>query len=286
MLLCGAHTGWSHQNGAVSEQSMVDRGPRLPDVGGNARRWWEIGIVLALSLGASAVYSIISIIAKLTAGPPLSDQSAAINTTQSTREWLDFSYQFLGLFFQLAPVALVVYLLWRPAQSGFARMGLDLRSPGRDLGRGALLIAAIGIPGIGVYALGRALGVTVAVSTFPDTMYWWTIPMLVFSAIRAGLQEEVIIIGYLYTRLREIGWGWWTIILSTAVLRGSYHLYQGIGPFFGNVAMGIAFGWCYKRWGRVMPLVVAHAIIDIISFAGFPLAVAWWPEIFAATPTS
>lgn len=285
-MVCGVLGATSHQNGAVSEQNTTVRGPYLPEGAGDSRRWWEIGIVLALSLGASAVYSIISLIAKLTAGPPLSDQSAAINTTQATREWLDFSYQFLGLFFQLAPVALVIYLLWQPGRSGFARMGLDLRSPGRDLGRGLLLVAAIGVPGIGVYALGRALGVTVAVSTFPDTMYWWTIPMLVFSALRAGLQEEVIIIGYLYTRLREIGWGWWTIILSTAVLRGSYHLYQGIGPFFGNVAMGIAFGWCYKRWGRVMPLVVAHTVIDIISFAGFPLAVAWWPEIFAATPSS
>ena len=30
-----------------------------------------------------------------------------------------------------------------------------------------------------------------------------------------------------------------------------------------------------------MPLVVAHKVIDIISSAGFQLAVAWRPEIFA-----
>jgi hypothetical protein len=30
-----------------------------------------------------------------------------------------------------------------------------------------------------------------------------------------------------------------------------------------------------------MPLVVAHVIIDIVSFVGYPLAVAWWPQIFA-----
>ncbi|MGG7508563.1 CPBP family intramembrane glutamic endopeptidase [Plantibacter sp. YIM 135249] len=246
----------------------------------NRRRWWEIGIVLGLSLGASAVYSIVSIIAKLTLDTKLSDQSAAINQSQSTREWLDFTYQFLGLFFQLVPVALVIYLLWQPARSGFARIGLDLRSPGRDFGRGLLLFAVIGIPGIGVYALGRALGLTVAVVPAPLDTYWWTVPILVFSAIRAGLQEEVIVVGYLFAKLREIGWNTWTIILSTSVLRGSYHLYQGIGPFFGNVAMGVVFGWCYQRWGRVMPLVVAHAIIDIVSFVGYPLAAAWWPGLF------
>ncbi len=45
--------------------------------------------------------------------------------------------------------------------------------------------------------------------------------------------------------------------------------------------MGLVFGWCYKRWGRVMPLVVAHTIIDIVAFVGYPLAAAWWPAIFA-----
>ena len=50
----------------------------------------------------------------------------------------------------------------------------------------------------------------------------------------------------------------WTIILAAAALRGSYHLYQGFGPFIGNFVMGVVFGWCYTRWGRVMPLVIAH----------------------------
>jgi membrane protease YdiL (CAAX protease family) len=80
--------------------------------------------------------------------------------------------------------------------------------------------------------------------------------------------------------LRQLGWGKWQIILSAAVLRGSYHLYQGIGPFFGNVVMGIVFGWCYWRWGRVMPLVIAHWIIDIASFVGYAWALATFPALF------
>jgi hypothetical protein len=46
--------------------------------------------------------------------------------------------------------------------------------------------------------------------------------------------------------------------------------------------MGVVFGWCYARWGRTMPLVIAHWIIDIVSFVGYPLAVGWWPALFAA----
>jgi hypothetical protein len=34
-----------------------------------------------------------------------------------------------------------------------------------------------------------------------------------------------------------------------------------------------------------MPLVIAHSILDIVSFVGYPLAAAWWPAIFAPMPT-
>ncbi|MCP2030392.1 membrane protease YdiL (CAAX protease family) [Okibacterium sp. HSC-33S16] len=245
-----------------------------------ARAWWEITIVLGLSVGASAVYSVVSLIARLTAGVPLSEQSASLNPSRNTREWLDFTYQFLGIFFELFVVALALYLLWTARMSGPARIGLTFAQPGRDAGRGAALFLAIGIPGIALYLVGKALGITVPLDVSPLDGYWWTAPILVLSALRAALVEEVIVIGYLFTRLRERGWSDWTIIFSAAVLRGSYHLYQGIGPFVGNVVMGIVFGWCYRRWGRVMPLVVAHLLLDVVSFVGYPLAVALFPDFF------
>jgi uncharacterized protein len=242
---------------------------------------WELGIVLGLSLGASAVYSIVAIIARLTEKTPLSQQSATLNASQSPREWLDFTYQFLAIFFDLFAVALVLYLLWLPGRSAFRRLGFDFTQPRRDILAGVALVAVIGIPGLGLYLAGRALGVTVAVVASPLDTYWWTVPILVLSALRSALTEEVIAIGYLFTRLRELGWSTWSIILSSALLRGSYHLYQGIGPFFGNAAMGVLFGWCYNRWGRTMPLVLAHWILDIVSFVGYPLARAWWPALLA-----
>ncbi|TFB64507.1 CPBP family intramembrane metalloprotease [Cryobacterium sp. Hz7] len=234
-----------------------------------------------MSLGASALYSIISIIARLTDARPLSEQSATLNGSQSPREWLDFSYQFLGIFFALFAVALVLYLLWLPGQSPFRRLGFDFTQPGRDLLRGFGLVLVIGIPGLGLYLAGRSLGFTVAIVPSPLDTFWWTIPILVLSALRSALVEELIVVGYLFTRLRELGWSTWTIIVSSALLRGSYHLYQGIGPFFGNAAMGVLFGWCYLRWGRTMPLVIAHWILDIVSFVGYPLALTWWPGLLA-----
>jgi membrane protease YdiL (CAAX protease family) len=246
-----------------------------------SRIQWEIIIVLGLSLGASAVYSIVTIIARSTADTPIANQTATVNPSRSDREWLDFTNQFLSLFFELFAVALVIYLLWAPGRSAFDRLGLDVRRPGSDLLRGGGLFLAIGIPGIGLYVVGRLVGITVGVQASPLDTSWWTVPILVFSALRAALVEEVIVVGYLFTRLTQLRWSPWWIIGAAALLRGTYHLYQGYGPFIGNVAMGVVFGWCYMRWGRVMPLVVAHALLDVASFVGYPLAVSLWPAVFA-----
>ena len=45
----------------------------------------EIVLVLLLSLGQSAVYAVVSLVAKLTAGKPLAQQAAVLNQSQSPR---------------------------------------------------------------------------------------------------------------------------------------------------------------------------------------------------------
>ncbi|MGD8194967.1 CPBP family intramembrane glutamic endopeptidase [Herbiconiux sp. P18] len=240
----------------------------------------EIAIVLGLSLGASAVYSIVSLLAKATSGTALADQTATINGSLSDREWLDLTYQLLAVFFDLVPVALVLYLLAISGGNPFRRIGFDLTRPAQDARRGLLLVLVVGVPGIALYVAWRLLGFSAAVVAAPLDGHWYTVPVLVLAALRAALQEEVIVVGYLFTRLRQLAWPKWRVILVAAVLRGSYHLYQGPGPFVGNVAMGVIFGWCYWRWGRVMPLVVAHWVIDIISFVGYPLAFSLFPDLF------
>ena len=242
----------------------------------------EIAIVLALSLGASAVYSVVSIVNRLTREEALSQQTATLNTSLSPRPTFDLIYQVLAVAFDLVPVALVVFLLWQASRPHLGRLGIDFTRVGRDSLGGVALVAAIGIPGLAVYLGGRALGISVdVVPTALDT-YWWTVPVLLLSALRAGLTEEVIVIGYLYARLGDLGWGRWRIIVCAALLRGSYHLYQGFGAFIGNFAMGIAFGWLYTRFGRLLPLVIAHFLLDAAIFVGYPWAAATFPELFGS----
>ena len=242
----------------------------------------EIGIVLALSLGASAVYSIVAIINRLTREQALSQQTATLNNSLSDRQVFDLIYQLLGTFFDLMPVALVCYLLWNTTRPHLARLGLSFERPGRDLGWGVVLALAVGIPGLAFYFFGRAIGISVNVVPSALDTYWWTVPVLLLSALRAGLVEEVIVVGYLYKRLGELGWSRWAIIGSTALLRGSYHLYQGFGAFVANVAMGVLFGLLYTKYGRLLPLVVTHFLLDAAVFVGYAWAYATFPTLFGA----
>ncbi len=119
--------------------------------------------------------------------------------------------------------------------------------------------------------MAKALGVNTQVQASGLTDHWWTIPVLVLAAAQNAVLEEVVMIGYLFTRLGQLRWRIPAIILTSAVVRGSYHLYQGWGGFAGNLIMGVVFGLIYLRWKRVMPLVVAHTLLDVAAFVGYAL---------------
>lgn len=230
----------------------------------------EVLLVLGVSLGQSAVYSLLSIAEKLTRAVPLNQQTTQINTSVTPdRPWLDLSYQLAGIVFPLVPALLALYLLRLSGDR--ERIGFDLSRPWRDVGWGFLIAAGIGIPGIGLYLAARAAGLNTIVQPANLAENWWTVPVLIGLAIMNGVLEEVIIVGFWFTRMRQVGWGVPAVLVVSALIRGSYHLYQGFGGFVGNVAMGLIFGWIYLRTKRVGPLVAAHAVLDIAAFVGYAL---------------
>ncbi|WP_077489121.1 CPBP family intramembrane glutamic endopeptidase [Sinomonas mesophila] len=248
-----------------------------------ARTRWraQLLIVLGLSLGQSAVYSMVQLLDKATRAP-LAQGTSTLNRSLNEREYFDLTYQLLDIAFALVPVALVLYLVWDEASrraaaplrwtAPFGRLGLDGAQPGRDWMWGAGLFLAIGLPSLGLYWAGRALGITTAIIPSGLDAHWWTVPVLILSALRHAVLEEVVVVAFLLGWLRRLGWSTTAAIAASALLRGSYHLYQGIGPFVGNALMGLVFCWAYRRYGRVMPLVIAHALLDIVAFVGFSVA--------------
>jgi membrane protease YdiL (CAAX protease family) len=239
----------------------------------------EILLVLGLSLGRSGVYAIVNLLADLTSGVPLAEQTATLNASQSARPGLDLTLQLLRIGFALVIVGLVAYLLRRSGES-LGTLGVDAQQPGRDTRRGAALAALVGLTGLAWYLIAYRAGINLSVSAqgLPDE--WWRTPVLVLGALENAVVEEVVVLGFVLHRLRQLGWSWSAAIWTSALVRGSYHLYQGFGGFVGNVVMGLLFGWLFKRWGRVMPMIIAHALIDSVAFIGYALLegrVTWLP---------
>ena len=253
----------------------------VPGLPGPRLLRWEIVTVFAVSLGASGLYAVVQYIGSLTAQQTLSKQAVVVHGTLAPgRPLLDFFLQLTDITLALAPVLLVFYLLARSGE-GPSSIGLDASQPGRDLAWGAGLAALIGGAGLGLYLIAFHLGVelNVVAENLPDV--WWRFPVLVLSAAQNGILEEVIVVGYLLNRLDQLGVGPARAIAISAVIRGSYHLYQGAGAFLGNAVMGLIFGYLYRRWGRVMPLIIAHFLIDAVTFVGYALLaghVSWLPK--------
>lgn len=230
----------------------------------------EVLIVLGLSLGYSAITAGIRLIERYLAEPAIGDQVAQLNPSRSHIDYLDLVLQLVRLGYQLMPVALVLFLLSAGGGSALRRLGITggLRSASKDVGVGLVLAALIGLPGLALYAVGRAIGQSVHINTSGLPDLWWMATMLLLSAAVAGILEETIAVGYLLTRLQQMGWSVPAAIGASALLRGTYHLYQGWPMALGNVVMGVVFAFYYQRTGRLGPLILAHWTLDAVAFIG------------------
>lgn len=235
----------------------------------------ETLLVLGLSLGRSAVYSILEIVNRLTYQVPLNEQTTSMNTsTTPDRPWLDLVYQLARYGFMFVPPLLCGYLLATrrpPSDSPWRSLGLMGDRKAGDLVAGTVLAALVGIPGLAFYLFARHIGINTTVQPANLTQVWWTIPVYCLAALANAVLEEVVMIGYLFARWKQSGWRPAEIIVTSAVIRGFYHLYQGFGGFIGNLVMGVAMGWLYRRSGRLWPLIVAHTVLDIVAFIGYAL---------------
>jgi len=210
-------------------------------------------LVLSLSLLASAAYALLS----FTAAPV--NSSVRVNVIPQTPR---LAGQLLPIAVAIVPVWLVFYLLRRNGERP-AVIGMAWDRPRFDISAAALLALVVGAAGVFIYIASVRWGHNRLVVPVPPLGLWWTIPVLVLSAAQNAILEEVVVVGYMVTRLQQIGTPALIAIGTSSVLRGTYHLYQGWGGFIGNFSMGILFGLVFLRWRRTWPLVIAHTLLDI-----------------------
>jgi membrane protease YdiL (CAAX protease family) len=229
----------------------------------------EVVLVLALSLGASGLYAALDLLQGLiTSAQPLAQQSTTLYAPAAPQVWLDISYQVLGLATGLAPVFLVAYLLMRSGES-MATIGVDATRPAEDTRWSVVLALLVGGVGLGGLFAAKWLGINRNLIVGGGAGRWWDVVLLVFQAAGTAISEEVIVGGYLLHRFRQLGWGDGTALVVASLVRGSYHLYQGFGGAAANFVLGLFFGRIFQRRGRVMPMLVAHFLIDAVAFVGY-----------------
>jgi len=246
----------------VSKQSAPARPPRLG---------LEVWLVLGVSLGLSAIYAVLSYVrTELTVPGGIGNAVACVECPRvTTYRYLDLADQLADILNGIVPPLLALFLLMRfPGGRGFG-VGWDRDDVKRTVLQGVGFTALIGIPGLALVYTAHKVGINASIeaASYPD--YWYRIPYLLLSAFQNGFSEEVIVVAFLLTRLRQLGWSNSRSLGASALLRGTYHLYQGWGAFFGNAVMGLIFGWWFQRTRRVVPLVIAHTLLDAFSFIGY-----------------
>lgn len=239
---------------------------------------WEIVIVLAVIFGMSGLRATLRLVEALVPPTPLKGQTAQLNPSQAPAVWLDVSLQVLSAGTLVAWGSLAVYMLWvHPVTTNPLRFlqwsGLS------DVWHGLAAATAIGLPGLCFYGVARAWGLSATVDPAAGVRAWWSYVLLVISACATAWAEEVVVVGWLQTRLAQCGVSRAPRVVASALLRGLYHVYQGPSAGVGNAIMGLVFGTYFERTGRVWPLVIAHAVIDCVAFVGAALLAGHLPQL-------
>lgn len=91
--------------------------------------------------------------------------------------------------------------------------------------------------------------------------------LFVFSAITAGVCEELIFRGYLLPRMLLLVKNKWLAIVISALLFGLAHYRNAdwlyiLFPFI----IGLVFSYYYYRYRSLTTLIISHIIIDLVLF--------------------
>lgn len=236
---------------------------------------WEIALVLTITFGMSGLRSLLRLIEAAARPESLNQQEVTLNQQQSVLPWLDPLLQLTHSAALFAWGGLALFLLLRhlpvtgdsslPDAPPLTHWSFRCK----DILHGMGLAALIGIPGLVFYVTAVNLGLSKQVTPSGLDENFFQLPLLVLNSWANGFAEEILVVAWLATRMRQLRVPWAWVFVASSVLRGSYHLYQGYSAGLGNIIMGLLYLWFWKRTGRIWPLVIAHGLIDTVAFVGY-----------------
>ncbi len=231
----------------------------------------ELLVVLAVSFFSAAAYAAVQFVYDALHVPV--SEPVTVRYVPPAFDPFDFMSRMIGELVDLAPVALVAHLLARSGET-MRRIGFDRARVAGDVRLGALLWGAAAVAIAGANAVAHALDLPFRPIEFTNADASVVVIFLaVLTSVVSAVSEETIVNGYVLTRLDDLGWAENRALVASALLRGSYHLYQGLGGFVYNVIGGVVAGRIFQRTKRIVPLVVAHLLIDMTAF----VLAYYWP---------
>ena len=149
--------------------------------------------------------------------------------------------------------------------------------PPRIIGLGPPRLRQDVWPGLGLAAASFGAEIPVAIALYPVLVHnstlvnriseghvpsYYVVWGLAMSAITA-IAEEVLVNGYLITRLGQLGWTPKSALILSLSLRTSYHVYYGLG-FLLTVPFGYLVTRSFQKHRRLNRPIAAHFLYDAV----------------------
>jgi membrane protease YdiL (CAAX protease family) len=221
---------------------------------------WETRLVVFAAFFSSVVTAVVLLAIHLDVNSTL----VQVPTLTPHQPVLNVILGLLSYMPVAAAVPLTLLLLMRtgqpPASLGLTRLGWG------DFGAGVGLMAAS-------FATATALGlllVPLQHSRLINTAGPLHVPAyyLIFGisqALFTAVAEEVVVNGYLITRLDQLGWSPARAFWLSMAVRMSYHVYYGIA-----IVVLLPFGWwltrSFQKHRRLSRPILAHFLYDAVGF--------------------
>jgi membrane protease YdiL (CAAX protease family) len=89
-------------------------------------------------------------------------------------------------------------------------------------------------------------------------------------AATAGLCEEFLYRGFAMAALTRAGLPVWGVVLSSSILFGLAHLYQGRGGIASTLVIGTVFGAARIAYDGLLPVMLWHFAVDAVAGVAGP----------------
>ena len=87
--------------------------------------------------------------------------------------------------------------------------------------------------------------------------------------------EELLVRAFLITEFQGVYLSTMLAVFVSVALQTSYHLYQGLPGALSHVPIFLTFSLYYVRTRRILPVVLAHLVMDVLSLGLYAHQQRW-----------